>query len=336
MQLMSKEKLLTVHNLRIIFPTKAGELVAVDGIDFNIKRGEVLGLVGESGSGKTMTGRAILGLIPRPGRITHGQILFGEKGDLLKLNEEEMRQIRGKEIAAIQQDPLSSLNPAFTIQEQMIDIIKLHKKLGKEQATKEAINLLSQLGIPKPEAVLRKYPHQLSGGMAQRIMIGIAFSCNPSLIIADEPTTALDVITQATVINLMKKMQEKFRSSILFITHNLGLASKICDRIAVMYAGKIVEFSSVSGLFSHPSHPYTKGLLSAVPKLSDTTKQMSAIAGGMPDLVNAPKGCRFYSRCPIAVEKCGNSEISFTELPESTSEHRSLCIRAQEVFEKKI
>ncbi len=332
---MLTEYLLEVQDLQVQFPVHLGMLTVVDGINLRIKAGEILGLVGESGSGKTVTGRAILRLVPRPGRITGGKVIFKGR-NLLEFGEEEIRLLRGKEITAIQQDPASALNPAFRIEDQMTDIITLHNGVNKSTAARQAIELLAQLGIPDPELVMKKYPHQLSGGMAQRVMIGIAFSCNPSLIIADEPTTALDVITQATVIKLMKDMQKKFNASVLFITHNLGLAAKICDKIAIMYAGKIVEYSSVDGIFARASHPYTKGLLSSVPKISDNAKRMSTIAGSMPDLFSRSSGCRFYNRCPIAVEQCKNTEITFAELPDRNSEHRALCLRAMEVFEKKL
>lgn len=330
---MSNQELLSIEGLRVVFPTSQGNLIAVDGLNLRINKGEIVGLVGESGSGKTVTGRAILRLVPKPGFISRGKIRFNNK-DILQIDTESMRRLRGKEITAVQQDPSSSLNPAFKVQDQITDIMRTHKGIDKRQAMKEAVDLLQLLGITNPQIVMRKYPHQLSGGMAQRIMIGIAFSCSPSLIIADEPTTALDVITQATVIDLMKKLQKKYASSVLFITHNLGLAAKVCDKIAVMYAGKIVEFASVAYLFENPSHPYTKGLLSSVPKLSDETRNLSAIPGGLPSLINPGQGCRFAARCPVAIEQCTMSEIPYVELPQN--EHYSLCIRALEVFDKKI
>ncbi|MEM3387411.1 MAG: ABC transporter ATP-binding protein [Nitrososphaerales archaeon] len=257
-------ELLSVEDLKIRFLGQTSN--AVDGVSFSVKEAEILGLVGESGAGKSITGRSILRLLPPNGRIVSGRILF--KGvDLLTLSDEEMRKIRGKEITAIQQDPLSSLNPAFRIRDQMVDILKIHLGMGKSEAEEYSVKMLQEVGIPNPEIVLRKFPHQLSGGMCQRVMIAIAFSCNPTLVIADEPTTALDVITQALVVNLMKRMKEKLNTSIIFITHNLALASNICDRIAVMKMGKIVEMKPTKELFRTPEHPYTLTLLEAVPKV---------------------------------------------------------------------
>lgn len=257
-------ELLFVEDLKIRFLGQSFN--AVDGVSFTVKEAEILGLVGESGAGKSITGRSILRLLPPNGRIVKGRILFKDK-DLLTLSEDEMRKIRGKEITAIQQDPLSSLNPAFRIKDQMVDILKIHLGMSKSEAEEYSVKMLQEVGIPSPEIVLRKFPHQLSGGMCQRVMIAIAFSCNPTLVIADEPTTALDVITQALVVNLMKRMKEKHNTSIIFITHNLALAANICDRIAVMKMGKIVEMKPTQELFKAPEHPYTLTLLEAVPRV---------------------------------------------------------------------
>lgn len=267
-------ELLSVEDLKIRF--QGQDFNAVDGVSFTVREAEIMGLVGESGAGKSITGRSVLRLLPPNGRIVGGRILF--KGvDLLGLSEEEMRKIRGKEITAIQQDPLSSLNPAFRIRDQMVDILKMHLGLKGKEAEEYSLRMLEEVGIPNPEVVLRKFPHQLSGGMCQRVMIAIAFSCNPTLVIADEPTTALDVITQALVVNLMKRMKEKHRTSIIFITHNLALAANICDRIAVMRLGKIVEMKPTKDLFKSPEHPYTLALLEAVPKVG---RRASKIRGG--------------------------------------------------------
>jgi peptide/nickel transport system ATP-binding protein len=322
---------LSIQGLTVAFPTAKGDLLAVDKIDLEIGKAETVGLVGESGSGKTVTGRAALNLIPSPGQIRAGKVIFKGR-NLLALSSEDLRRIRGKEITAVQQDPLSALNPAFKVESQMIDILMLHRNLTKTQAISESVNILRELGINNPAQVLQKYPHQLSGGMAQRIMIGIAFSCAPSLVIADEPTTALDVITQAGVIELMKRFQKKFDTSILFITHNLGLASKVCDKIAVMYAGKIFEFADARDLFRYPGHPYTKNLLSSVPKITDQSRKIQSISGGMPNLIHPPVGCRFYPRCAIRMDTC-KSEIKFEELGSGSAPHRALCLRAHEVGE---
>lgn len=322
--------MLTIEGLQIVFPVGKGNLTAVDRIDLEIGTGETVGLVGESGSGKTITGRSIMNLVPKPGRISKGKILFKGK-DIVNMHEDQISKIRGKEISAIQQDPLSSLNPAFRVETQMIDTLILHKGLDKSHAVSESLQILRQLGITNPAAVMQRYPHQLSGGMAQRVMIGIAFSCSPSLVIADEPTTALDVITQAAVIELMKKFQTRFNTSVLFITHNLGLAAQICSKIAVMYAGKIVEFADTQEIFTHPAHPYTEKLLASVPKVSDTAKRIPSMPGGMPSLISPPIGCRFYERCAIRIPACAESDIQFQQLKSQYGTHRSLCLRADEV-----
>ncbi len=257
-------ELLSVEGLKIRFQGQS--VNAVDDVSFSVKEAEILGLVGESGAGKSITGRSILRLLPPNGMIVSGRIFFKDV-DLLSLKEEEMRKIRGKEITAVQQDPLSSLNPAFRIKDQMVDMLKIHLGMRGGEAVEYSVKMLREVGIPSPELVLRKFPHQLSGGMCQRVMIAVAFSCSPALVIADEPTTALDVITQALVVNLMKRMKEKHNTSIIFITHNLALASNICDRIAVMKTGRIVEMKHTQELFRAPEHPYTLTLLEAVPKV---------------------------------------------------------------------
>jgi len=254
----------------------------------------------------------------------------------LNASEESLRKLRGKELTSIQQDPVSSLNPAFTIQDQIVDIIRLHKMINKEKSISEAEKLLKGLGIADAKRVMGRYPHQISGGMAQRVMLAIAFSCNPSLVIADEPTTALDVITQATVIELMKSMQTRLGTSILFITHNLGLASKICDYVTVMYAGKIVESGTARQVFENPSHPYTQALLASVPKPTDTSTRLSTIEGSLPNIAPPQKGCRFYDRCKVAMDICRETEeIPYVEINQQV-EHTSLCLRAKEVSDKLI
>ncbi|MDW8063728.1 MAG: ABC transporter ATP-binding protein [Candidatus Caldarchaeum sp.] len=257
--------LLEVHNLRV----KISSQEVIRNISFQVEEGEIFGLVGESGAGKSMTGRAIIRLLP-PNAVTYGRIIF--KGvDLLSINENQMRMIRGKDITLIQQDPVASLNPAFKIRDQLLDIMKLHLKVNGEEAENRAVSLLKEVGISSPETVLRKYPHQLSGGMCQRVMIAVAFACAPSLVIADEPTTALDVITQAMVVRLMKRMKEHFNTAIIFITHNLALAVNTCNRIAVMNKGTIVEVLEAGKLFQEAQHEYTKMLLASIPSLRSGT-----------------------------------------------------------------
>jgi peptide/nickel transport system ATP-binding protein len=316
--------LMRVDELSVFFHSEAGTVKAVDGISFTIDPGEVFGLVGESGAGKSMTGRALLRLIPENG-VLRGKIQFRGR-DLVTMSNEEIRKIRGKEITIIQQDPLSSLNPAFKIRDQMTDVMKLHLGYDAEKAEKYALQLLTRVGISDPISVLSKFPHQLSGGMLQRVMIAIAFSCKPSLTVADEPTTALDVITQALVIKLMKEMRAAFNTSIVFITHNLSLAARFCDRIAVMYAGKIVEVGQTSQIFRSPQHPYTKALLAAIPDLTEKKRLMN-IEGNMPSLLNPPDYCRYYPRCQFHMDKCREGPIPFFEI---RGGGRAACLLLQE------
>jgi len=312
--------LLEVEKLDVFFPSLNGTIKAVDDVSFSIKSGEVFGLVGESGAGKSMTGRAILRLIPENG-IMGGRIYFKGR-DLLSLAKEEMRHVRGREITIVQQDPLSSLNPAFKVRDQMTDVMKLHLGYDKEKAENYSVELLSRVGISDPISVLGKFPHQLSGGMLQRVMIAIAFSCQPSLTVADEPTTALDVITQALVIKLMKNMQALYKTSIMFITHNMGLAARFCDRIAIMYAGKIVEVGHTAQIFGSPQHPYTKALLTAIPSLIEKKKPVN-IEGSMPSLLNPPDYCRYYPRCPYRMPRCAEGPIPFFEMEDGS---RAACL----------
>lgn len=309
------EKLLEVKNLRTeFFSSKKSSVTAIEEVNFEIDKGEILGLVGESGCGKSVTSLSIMQLLKdTPGKVTAGEVLFEGK-DLLKASKAEMLDIRGGKLSMIFQEPMSSLNPAMRIDKQMIEGIRLHTKLNKEEARERAAKILSQVGIPDPQRVLKNYPHQLSGGMSQRVMIAMAMSCNPQLLIADEPTTALDVTIQAQILELMKKIQKENGMSILLITHDLGVVAEMCSRVIVMYAGKIVEEAPVDVLFANPSHPYTQGLIASVPKLGSGVKVLPSIPGSVPDLSSMPKGCRFAPRCKYATDKCRSQEPELTAI----------------------
>ena len=299
------ETLLSIEDLRTYFYTEAGVVKAVDGVSFSIEKGKTLGVVGESGSGKSITAMSILQLIPSPpGRIAGGRIMF-EGVNLLEKTPEEIRKIRGNEISMIFQDPMTSLNPVLTVGEQLIEVIVLHQKLDQKAAREKAAEMLGLVGIPDPDKRLKAYPHEFSGGMRQRAMIAMALSCNPKLLIADEPTTALDVTIQAQILELMNDLKEKLNTSIMMITHDLGVIAEICDDVVVMYAGKPVEYADVETIFASPQHPYTWGLLASLPKVEGENRQrLEAIEGLPPDLRNMPPGCPFAPRCPKAVEIC--------------------------------
>ena len=302
---MSQENLLEVKHLRTeFFSSKKSSVTAVDDVSFDIKKGEIVGLVGESGCGKSVTSLSIMQLLKdTPGKITNGEVIFQGR-NLLDASKKEMLDIRGDKMSMIFQEPMSSLNPSMRIDKQMIEGIRLHTPLTKAEARKKAADILSQVGIPDPQRVLKNYPHQLSGGMSQRVMIAMAMSCEPDLLIADEPTTALDVTIQAQILELMKKIQQDKGMSILLITHDLGGVAEMCSRVIVMYAGKIVEEAPVEILFANPTHPYTQGLIASVPKLGSGVKVLPSIPGSVPDLSAMPKGCRFAPRCKYATEKC--------------------------------
>ena len=306
---MVQERLLTVNKLRTeFFQSKKSSVTAINEISFHLDKGEILGLGGESGCGKSVTSLSIMRLLNfTSGKVTKGEVIF-EGEDLQKISENEMRKIRGGKMSMIFQEPMSSLNPAMRIDKQMIEGIRLHTNMSKEEARKHASKMLSQVGIPDPERVLKNYPHQLSGGMSQRVMIAMAMSCNPQMLIADEPTTALDVTIQAQILELMKKIQQEEGMSILLITHDLGVVAEMCTRVIVMYAGEIVEEAPVEELFNHPAHPYTEGLIASVPKLGSGVKVLPSIPGSVPDLSMLPKGCRFAPRCKYATERCRNEE----------------------------
>ncbi|PEA53159.1 peptide ABC transporter ATP-binding protein [Bacillus pseudomycoides] len=294
--------LLEVKDLHVSFDTHVGEVQAVRGVTFDLKKGETLAIVGESGSGKSVTSKALMDLIPKPpGRIKNGEILFDGR-DLTKLSEKEMQQIRGKEIAMIFQDPMTSLNPTMTIGNQIMEGLIKHQGMNKADARKVALELIDLVGIPNPEARLKQYPHQFSGGMRQRVVIAMALACNPKLLIADEPTTALDVTIQAQILELMKDIQQKTEAAIIFITHDLGVVANVADRVAVMYAGKVVEIGTVDEIFYNPKHPYTWGLLASMPSLEGGEEELYAIPGTPPDLLNPPKGDAFAARNPQALK----------------------------------
>ncbi|EKN63387.1 ABC transporter ATP-binding protein [Schinkia azotoformans] len=296
--------ILEVKDLHISFDTYAGEVKAVRGVDFHLRKGETLAIVGESGSGKSVTSKSIMRLIPDPpGRIVKGEVLFEGK-DLVKLREKEMQTIRGSEISMIFQDPMTSLNPTMTVGKQIVEGLVKHQRLGKIEAKQRALELLKLVGIPNPEIRVNQYPHQFSGGMRQRVVIAVALACNPKVLIADEPTTALDVTIQAQILDLMKDLQKQMDTAIIIITHDLGVVANIAQRVAVMYAGNIIETGTVDEIFYQPKHPYTWGLLASMPKLHTKKGELVAIAGTPPDLVSPPLGCSFAPRCPYVMEVC--------------------------------
>lgn len=297
--------LLTVRGLKTEFKVQGNKVLrAVDGIDLSIKTGEIHGLVGESGCGKTVASLSILRLISHPGYISAGEVLWNGS-DLLHLKKDEMRKIRGKNIAMIFQNPQASLNPLYTIGDQVTAIIRLHRRISKNEARKEAVGLLREVKIPDPESRINDYPHQLSGGMCQRIMIAMAISCKPKLLIADEPTAALDVTIQAQILDLLLELRERFQMAILLISHDMGVVARMCDQISVMYLGKIMEESGSEELYSSPKHPYTQALLKAVPTPNPKMKAaFSLLKGDLPSSINIPSGCRFRTRCPKAFDRC--------------------------------
>lgn len=319
---MSEKALLEVKDLKTYFYTEEGVTPAVDGLSFTLQDGGTLAIVGESGCGKSVTSLSILRIFPSPpGKIVGGDILY--KGEsLLKKSEKEMRKIRGNEISMIFQEPLTSLNPVFTVGQQICETLKMHQGLNKKQAREKGIEMLKKVGIPTPEKVIDDYPHQLSGGMRQRVMIAMALACEPDILIADEPTTALDVTIQAQILELMKDLQKKLGMAIIMITHDLGVIADMCDEIIVMYAGRICERGTVDEIFYNPKHEYTKGLLRSIPKLDSRNQRLIPIAGSPVDLTSMPAGCAFASRCDCAMKIC------LTDLPEElpiNEDHRAAC-----------
>jgi len=308
------EKLVDIRNLKTYFYTEDGVVPAVDGVDMYIKRGETLGVVGESGCGKSVTSLSVMRLIASPpGKIVGGEILF-EDEDLLKKSEGEMRKIRGNDISMIFQEPMTSLNPVYTIGDQISEAIMLHQGLSKKDATDKAIEMLRLVGIPLPDRRVKEYPHQLSGGMRQRVMIAMALSCNPKLLIADEPTTALDVTIQAQILELMKKLKKELGMAIMLITHDLGVVAEMCERVVVMYGGKVVEEGDAVSIFKSPLHPYTEGLLESIPRMDEDVDRLHVIEGVVPNPLHLPEGCRFHPRCPYAIDKCKQSQPALEQV----------------------
>ncbi len=300
---MTADPLLAVEGLRVEFPTRQGTLVAVDGVSLSIAPGEVLGVVGESGAGKSLTGAAIIGLIDPPGRIGAGEVRLGGRR-IDNLPPEALRRVRGREIGAVFQDPLTSLNPLYTIGRQLVETIATHLELSPAAARQRALDLLGEVGIPAPERRFDHYPHQFSGGMRQRVVIALALAANPKLIIADEPTTALDVSIQAQIIALLKRLCREHGTAVMLITHDMGVIAETADRVAVMYAGRIVEIGPVADVIHRSQHPYTKGLMGSIPSIVAEREQLAQIDGAMPRLTAIPSGCAFHPRCPHAFDRC--------------------------------
>ncbi|EMA34711.1 oligopeptide/dipeptide ABC transporter ATPase [Halobiforma lacisalsi AJ5] len=341
---MSSEPLLRVENLKTQFFTDAGTVRAVDGISFEVHEGEIVGLVGESGAGKSVASMSLLRLVENPGEIVGGEVTYkgetifgleeGPDGELRErddmLSNEEMRdRIRGNEIAVIFQDPMESLNPVFTVGGQLREFIELNRDLSREEAREEAVDMLREVGIPDPEERYEEYPHQFSGGMRQRVLIAMALACEPNLIIADEPTTALDVTVEGQIIDLVDDLQEKYGTSFIWVTHDLGVVAEICDRVNVMYLGEIVEQAPIDELFYDTKHPYTDALLDSIPRPDRTVGELDPIEGVMPEAISPPSGCRFHPRCPDAREVCRrvHPENRVVDTTESAEPHRAACVK---------
>ncbi|MEC8543938.1 MAG: ABC transporter ATP-binding protein [SAR324 cluster bacterium] len=317
MSIPAESSLLEVRNLRVDFPTRRGTLVAVDDVSFEIKAGEVLGVVGESGAGKSLTGAAIIGLLEPPGRISGGEVrLAGKRID--NLAQEQIRQIRGREIGMVFQDPLTSLNPLFRIGEQLTETLQTHADLDEKSARKQAIDWLAEVGIPSPEVRIDQYPHQFSGGMRQRVVIALALCANPKLIIADEPTTALDVSIQAQIISLLKRLCREHGTAVMLITHDMGVIAETADRVAVMYAGRLVEIGEARKVIQNAKHPYTLGLMGSIPTIGDTEEDLRQIQGSMPRLAEIPEGCAFNPRCPNVRDRCRKNRPELQSVDESS------------------
>jgi oligopeptide/dipeptide ABC transporter ATP-binding protein len=319
---MELAPLLNIKNLKTYLKTPRGMVRAVDGVSLEIFPGETMGLVGESGCGKSMTALSILKLYPQPqGKIVAGEIVF-EGQNLVPLKEEEMRKIRGKKISMVFQEPMTSLDPVFPVGEEIMEVLRIHEAMSPATAREKAIEMLRLVRIPEPERIFHSYPHQLSGGMRQRVMIAIALACRPRLLLADEPTTALDVTIQAQILELIEELKEELHTAVLLITHDLGVVAETCQRVAVMYAGKIVEKAQVFELFDNPLHPYTRALLASIPHIEEEKEALESIPGSVPDLLDPPPGCRFHPRCPQVFERCFEEE---PQLKEKEEKHWVAC-----------
>ena len=319
--------LLEIRDLRTYFFTPEGVVKAVDGVSYDLEAGETLGLVGESGCGKSVSALSVMRLVPDPpGKTVGGEVIFDGQ-DLIKLPNDEMRRVRGRQISMVFQEPMTSLNPVLTIERQLTESLELHLGMNKQDARQEAVRRLDQVGIPEPDRRIKQYPHQFSGGMRQRVMIAIALSCNPKLIIADEPTTALDVTIQAQILEVMKKLSTESGVSLIIITHNLGVVARYADRVNIMYAGKIIERGSARQIYGHPTHPYTLGLLNSVPRLDLPRKEkLDPIEGQPPDLAGLPEGCSFRPRCRYAIDRCAEEIPPLESVGDS---HYSACFVAE-------
>lgn len=329
----NKDNILEVNDLCMSFFNNRGELPAVNHVTFNVERGKTLGIVGESGCGKSMTSLCIMGLFPSPpGKIVGGSINF-QGQDLTKLSKKEMRKIRGKGIAMIFQEPMTSLNPVLTVGKQLTEAILVHEKVSKADAKKRALEMISLVGIPMPEKIFASCPHQLSGGMRQRVMIAMALSCNPELLICDEPTTALDVTVQAQILELINKLKAETGTSVMLITHDMGVINEMADSVLVMYAGQVVEHAETQKLFSNPSHPYTSGLINSIPRLDEEVEELNVIPGSVPMLYELPEGCLFAPRCPYAKDICLKKRPNLNAIDEQ-GEHLVRCFKYSPEWEK--